>query len=186
MRATLDNLNGYYKGVEVGDWCKMLAMGHHIQTWIVYNIAPNMDGNLEVQFRRRFFDNKAVMYTLYNASEEIQFSEEMFEQYKTDPSFSMDREFESITLPFGQKMSARILVRQASMGSMVRILSRDNCFAGHVMSRLKAVHYILLDWGRKKDLARTAVKPGDVYKAREALDTWENDILPKYLEEDEE
>lgn len=183
IQAELDKLEGYYKGIRVGDWCKLIIRGHHIQVWTVYDIEREGADDIKVKWRRRFYNNLGNMYLIDNASGLVSDSEKMYQQYKTDPSFAVDKEIDEVGLPGGKSVPVRLLIRRASMGSMCRMLSRENPLEGHVLSMFNGeIFYVLTDWGRKADSDRKAVKKGDVEKALEELHKWMDKELSKHID----
>lgn len=181
IRAKLNGLEGYWRGVRVGDWCKLIIRGHHIQVWIVYEIVELGKNDVEIKFRRRFYNDDGELYDINNASTLVAEAEKMYGQYKTDPSFVVDKKIDELVLPGGKCLSARLLVRKASMGSMVRILSRENPVEGHVMSMFKSeLFYVLLDCGCALESDRKAVRKGDVARAKKWLVDWVDKELPKH------
>jgi hypothetical protein len=183
----IDSLEGFYKGVRPGDWCKLLVQGHHIQVWTCYAIDRDNSGEAKVSWRRRFYYVKGNLYDIQNANELVSDSEKEYQQsISGDRSYVINYDCDSITLPTGKVVSGKVMVRRASAGSTCRIQTRENKIGGNFFSmRVGKMAFLLLDYGRADNTAGKEVKDGDVVKARELQQKWLKETLTKYIPEED-
>jgi hypothetical protein len=178
----VDSLEGYYRGIRPGDWCKLLVQGHHIQVWTCFEVKRDGESGVKVSWSRKLYDDKGDMYQTLNASETIEESENEYKNIGADPSYTVNCDCVSITLPTGKQISGRVIVRRTTYGSVCRIICRENKLGGCCFSMWAGkIAYVLLDFGREDRIEGKTVKASDVAAAGAMQKKWIEETLPKYI-----